>query len=508
MCGLYLTYFSLCTKNKASVSKKGMKLSRGVAGFIQLRYLSSKRKLAVVGSGPSAFYTVLNILKEKPNDFEIDMFERNPSPFGLVRYGVAPDHPEVKNCIDRFNDVSEFIPTGAFKYYGNVSVSDPDNHDGKPQLSLKDLYQNYNGVLYAYGSSSANVPELAGIEHPAVIDSFSFVGWYNGHPKHEKLKVPLEKVENVTIIGNGNVAIDIIRVLLAPPTQHWAKTDISKAALEVLEASKVKNINVVARRGVLESKFTNKELRELLEMDKIGVFFSGWNSEEFKDELKETKLDRVNKRRVSLLDKYIGKYSDDQLRDPKARTWSLQYLKSPIGVKVKDDELLSETIFSVNKKVKSAESGKWEIQPAGKITSVSNELLILATGYKCGPLSEFKELGIPFEKGRIPNDNGKVDGVEHSYCVGWVGNGSTGNINSTVVDSMNVSITIVNDMCNNGDTDVKKGREAIDELLHQKAIRSVTWDDWNQIHKKEIEEGSKTEKPYEKMTFKKMLEVV
>lgn len=483
-----------------------MKFSRGIFSLVHLRNLSNKRKLAVMGSGPSAFYTVLNILKDKPNDFEIDMFERNPSPFGLVRYGVAPDHPEVKNCIDRFNDVSQFIPAGAFKYYGNVSVSDPDSNGKKAQLTLKELYQNYNGVLYAYGSSSANVPELAGIEHPAVIDSYSFVNWYNGHPKHENLTVPLEKVENVTIIGNGNVAIDIIRILLAPPTQHWAKTDISRAAYEKLKKSTVKNVNVVARRGVLESKFTNKELRELIEMDKMGVYFAGWNSEDFTEELKETKLDRVNKRRVSLLEKYNGKYSDAQLRDPTARTWNLQYLKAPIGVKIKDDELLSETLFSVNKKVKSAETGKWEIQPAGKITSLDNELLLLATGYKCRPLSEFEELHIPFEKGRIVNDNGKITGVDHSYCVGWVANASRGNINSTVVDSMNVSNTIINDMAD--DVDVKKGREEIEKILEKKGIRSVSWDEWEKIHEREISEGSKSEKPYEKLSFKKMLEVI
>lgn len=466
-----------------------------------------QKKLAVVGSGPSAFYTILNILKEKPNDYQIDMFEKNPSPFGLVRYGVAPDHPEVKNCIDRFHDIESFIPNGTFKYFGNVSISEPGNPNS---LHLKDLYKNYNGVLYAYGSSCANLPELSGIEHPAVIDSYTFVNWYNGHSNFSQLPISndsFKKIKNVTIIGNGNVAIDIVRVLLAPASKYWSTTDIAPYALELLKQSNIKNVNVVARRGVLESKFTNKELRELLEMDKMGVIFTGWNSEDFKDELAHVKLDRVNKRRVSLLEKFDTKFKNSSSDKPPSKTWNLQYLKSPIGVKVKNDELLDETIFSINQKIFNKDLDKFEIKPAGKIDSVETDLLILATGYKCKPLADFKDLEIPFEKGKLVNENGKVNTkIGKSYCTGWVANGSTGNINSTVMDSMNVSNTIVNDM--EGDFEEKKGREGIEEILKKKNIKSVSWDDWNKIHEFEKTQGEKSNKPYEKLPFEKMMELV
>lgn len=460
----------------------------------QIRNLSTKHKLAVIGSGPSAFYTVLNILKDKPNDFEIDMFEKNPSPFGLVRYGVAPDHPEVKNCIDRFNEIKDFIPSGTFKYFGNVPVS--ETAEG---ISLKDIYKNYNGVLYAYGSSIANVPDFPGIEHPAVIDSYTFVNWYNGHPKFSNLKIPLDKVSNVSIIGNGNVALDIVRILLAHPEAHWSTTDIAREALETLRASTVKNVNVIARRGVLDSKFSNKELRELLELK--NVHFDGYNREEFDGQLKEVKLDRINKRRISLLDKYVDLPNEDANR----KTWNLQYLKSPIGVKIKDNELLSETIFKLNKMEKDAD-GNWKVQPKGKLESVPNDLLILATGYKCEPLGEFDELDIPFENGKIKNNNGKIEtSSPNSYCVGWVSNGSQGNINSTVVDSMNVAATIVNDSFATGE---KEGRTGIEKIMKEKGIKAVTWDEWNSIHQEEIKRGAGCGKPYEKMKFSDMLQSV
>jgi adrenodoxin-NADP+ reductase len=473
-----------------------------INSFRSIRCLSTKRKLAVIGSGPSAFYTVLNILKNHSNDIEIDMFEQNPSPFGLVRYGVAPDHPEVKNCIDRFNDIQEYMPMGSFKYFGNIGISNLKNKNN--EISLKDLYKNYNGVLYAYGSSNANLPEISGLNHPGVIDSYKFVNWYNGHPNFQNLNIPLNKIKNVSIIGNGNVAIDITRILLAPSDKHWQNTDISNNALKILNKSNVKNINIIARRGLIDSKFTNKELRELLELENYGVYFSGYNKDDFKDQLNDLKLDRINKRRISLLDKYNNKYSNEELANGK--TWNLQYLKNPIGVKVLDDELLSETIFTINKIEKEKESGDWKIKPSGQLTSVKNELLILATGYKCEPLSEFKELGIPFSNGHIINEDGKINHKLNSYCVGWVSNGSRGNINSTVIDSSNVSNTIINDILKN--TDEKLGRIGIEKILKDKNIKPITWNDWNKIHTKEIENGKLQGKPYEKMKFEDMIKYV
>ena len=462
-----------------------------------LRHITT-RKLAVVGSGPSAFYTSLNILKSSSSKFQIDIFERNPSPYGLVRYGVAPDHPEVKNCIDRFEDVRDYMNkennNGAFKYFGNVNI-------GK-DITLKELYESYDGVLYAYGAQcAANNVKFSGSDHPAVIDSFSFVNWYNGHPEYQHLQIPLEKVKEVSVIGVGNVALDIVRILLGN-VQRWEKTDISSVALAKLRESKVEKVTMLARRGILDSKFTNKELRELLEMKSEGVWFDGWNEADFKDQLQTAKLDRVNKRRVQLLQKYNGETVPKEMG---TKSWEIKYLRSPVGVIVKDDELLKELLVSTSKLEKIEDTGDWKIVNEGRLEGLPTQLVILATGYQCHPLPDFAELGIPFEGGKIPNENGKIVGVENSYCVGWVSNGSKGNINSTVADSMNVADTIVNDLQNKSTE--KPGRSSIEKLLSQRNVKPVTWDQWNNIHSEEVRQGAALGKPYEKLDFGKMLNV-
>lgn len=453
------------------------------------RLASTKRKLAVVGSGPSAFYTVLHILKSHANEYEIDMFEKNPNPYGLVRTGVAPDHPEVKNCIDRFNDVEMY--GDSFKYYGNVAIS----QDGG--LSLKELYDNYNGLLYAYGSSEPNVPQIAGHEHPAVIDSKKFVGWYNNDPKYRDFNPPLETAKTVSIVGNGNVAIDIVRVLLGKP-ERWHQTDISSAALEKLKQSNIQTVNIVARKGLLESKFTNKELRELLEMDSEGVYFGGYNKEDFEDLLKVVKLGRVEKRRVSLLEKYAEKHQNLQ---PDQKKFTLQYLKNPIGFKIKSDELLKEMIVSRNK-IALKDDGTYTIESAGSFEDIKTDLVILATGYKAEPLSEFEELGIPFSKGKIPNKEGKIDGVDNSYCVGWVATGSTGNINSTVMSSSITAETILKDL--NSSSEEKPGRQAIEKLIAEKHIKPFTWNHWKKVEEEELSLGKKEGKIAQRLNFEQM----
>ncbi|KAH3660272.1 hypothetical protein OGAPHI_006858 [Ogataea philodendri] len=437
-------------------------LARGI------RFLSTPR-VAVIGSGPSAFYTSLDILKyDIP--VEIDMFEKRPCPFGLVRFGVAPDHPEVKSCQERFQDASK---DKRFQFFGNVEI-------GK-DIKLRELYENYDSIVFAYGSNKENRLNIAGEDHPAVINSKDFVGWYNGDPQDQDLNPPLDKVEEVTIIGNGNVAMDIVRVLLAPP-EHWKDTDIVPGALETLQRSTVKKVTVSARRGFLDSKFANKEFRECLEMDKYGVRFTGWGADLFGDSLKTTKLGRIEKRRLQLAEKYC-------VAETEGKSWKLDYLKTPIGIKVdsKDPLLLKETIF---KKNQITPAGK--IEPTNKLASVSNQLLILCIGYKGEALAEFEELGIPFDvqRGAIPNKEGRVVGVEQTYCVGWIANGSRGSINSTVADSSVVAHSIVQDL-DKLPQSKGHGREKVSKLLAERGVNVVDWSNWVKIDKAERQQGRK-----------------
>lgn len=467
---------------------------------------SLSKKVAVIGAGPSGFYTSLNLLKDKDPLLQIDMFEKNPCPFGLVRYGVAPDHPEVKNCQERFQDTRE---DERFRYYGNVLVGS--------DIKLKELYDNYDIVVYAYGSNRENTLGIPGEDdHPGIINSRAFVGWYNGDPEYRDLDPPLDKVKSIVIIGNGNVAIDIARILLAPVEPHWETTDISKQASDKLRKSKVEKVTIVARKGFLESKFTNKEFKELFELYKEGVYFGGWPEQKFVT-LHDLKLGRVDKRRLSLVNKYKGLLKKEMAggKAPK-KTWYLDYLKSPIGFKASntDPDLLEEVIFRDNsikiEQIPNTHKYKSAITPTEGFSSIDCQLVIPSIGYKCKPLPGFKELGIPFDerKGVIPNVDGKVLGRNDSYCVGWISNGSRGNINSTVMTS-GLLAEIIQEQLDKSSPDVEKyGRKCTEELLRKRKVNVVSWADWAKIEAFEKKRGEESGKPAEKVTdFKKMLEI-
>lgn len=455
------------------------------------------KKVAVIGAGPSGFYTSLNLLKDTDPNLQVDMFEKNPCPYGLVRYGVAPDHPEVKNCQDRFADTRQ---DGRFQYFGNVFIGD--------DLLLKELYENYDVVVYSYGSSLENKLGIPGEDdHPAIVNSRAFVGWYNGDPEYIELDPPLEKVSDVVIIGNGNVAIDIARILLAPADTHWQSTDITARALDKLKQSKVSKVTIVARRGFLESKFTNKEFRELLELHKVGVHFGGWPDEKFAS-LKELKLGRTDKRRLQLVNKYVGLPKSE-------KAWYLDYLKSPIGFKVSNDDadLLEEIIFRNNEITIELVDGKIksEIKPGEGFSSIKAQLVIPSIGYKCEPMAEFEQLGIPFDSkhGIIPNVGGKVTGREDSFVVGWIANGARGNINSTVMSSSILAGEVAKTLAVTAKGASKPGREATEKLLSDRQVQVVNWDDWVKIADYEQQQGSATGKPSEKVTnFDEMLRLV
>ncbi|QPG77302.1 hypothetical protein FOA43_004710 [Brettanomyces nanus] len=475
--------------------------------FIARRFFSVSRllssKVAVIGAGPSGFYTSLNLLRDKDPDLQVDMFEKNPCPFGLVRYGVAPDHPEVKNCQDRFQDTRE---DARFQYFGNVSIGS--------DLKLKELYDNYDAVVYAYGSSLENKLGIPGEEdHPAIINSRAFVGWYNGDPEYKDLDPPLDKVKSVVIIGNGNVAIDLARVLLAPINDHWKGTDITDHALAMLNLSTVNKVTIVARRGFLESKFTNKEFKELLELYKEGVHFGGWPEQKFAT-LNDMTLGRVDKRRLSLVNKYIG-IASQQNEDSGSKEWFLDYLKSPIGFKVdpENSELLREIIFRESsitiEKIEGQDHKykyKSKIEPTNEFSSIECQLVIPSIGYKCKPLAEFKELGIPFDdkRGVIPNVDGQVQGKEDSYCVGWIANGSRGNINSAVMTSALLADIIQEGLKSSN----KEGRSVIESLLTERKVQVVNWEDWMKIEQYERTLGEQKGKIMDKVTdYNRMLEI-
>jgi ferredoxin--NADP+ reductase len=216
-------------------------------------------RVAVIGSGPAGFYAAGHLLKEADAGFEVDMFERLPTPWGLVRSGVAPDHPKIKS-VTRVYEKTAASPR--FRYFGNVTFG--------LHVSREDLLRHYHAIVYATGSPSDRPLGIPGESLQGSHAATEFVGWYNGHPDHCELEIDLLAAERAVVIGNGNVAIDVARMLVLAPSE-LAPTDTADHALDVLAASRVSEVVVVGRRGPAQAAFTNPELLELGELSEADV---------------------------------------------------------------------------------------------------------------------------------------------------------------------------------------------------------------------------------------------
>lgn len=489
--------------------------------------------VAIVGTGPAGFYTAHHLLnKSSPKDqfvLNVDFFEKNPVPYGLSRYGVAPDHPEVKNC-------EEYLDNIMSKYGNNSSTNDGQlpqqnslhrvrffgNVEIGKDITLQDLEQKYHSIILSYGCThSDNKLLVPGADLQGIISAREFVSWYNGSVDFYESGLkppPLDKVDTVTIIGNGNVALDVARVLLADPDTHWTKTDISVSALEHLRKSTVKKVNIVARRGILESAFSNKEIRELLELS------NGTNirflpiDEKLTDEIRPNakSLNRIDKRKFQLLDKYSKLEQNTDIEVTKS--WELIYLRSPIEFISNNLGSVSETKFVLNKLEKDSFTGSVKVSKTSETEIIKNELVILSIGYQGIPLEEFEQLDISFDKNRILNNEGRILSSSNSggeslhklvyrpgwYTSGWIKNGPKGVIATTMMESFETADSVLEDLSNNikthGPEDLKVGVNNIPE-----ESRIVSWQDWIKIDQFERKLGEEHGKERIKIESKEEL---
>lgn len=480
-------------------------------------------KVAIIGAGPAGFYTAHHLLnKASPKTqfrLKVDIFDRLPTPFGLSRYGVAPDHPEVKNCEEYLENIMQKYGKESendhyARFIGNVTVGE--------DVSLEDLNGAYNSVVLSYGCTSTdNTMDIPGGGLPGVISARQFVNWYNGHPdsyrKEGGFEAPdLAKVEDVTIIGNGNVALDVARILLGSPKSHWKSTDISSEALQVLEKSAVKRVNIVARRGLLESAFTNKEIRELLEMGPTNnIQFEPIEARlltEISPKMKT--LGRVDKRKMTLLEKY----SKMEPLEGAQKTWSLQYLKSPVQFvqNKKDGRFLEATVFQKNEVMYDELLKKAVISLSSGTETLKNELVVLSIGYKGSPLAGFEAADILFDarKNRISNREGRIlrasstpsEDPEHNfsykrgwYTSGWIKNGPQGVIATTMMEAFDTADKVLEDLTNGIHTQASGDVEQLD---------SVSWQGWQKLDAEERARGKEVEKTREKVLTKEEMVLI
>ncbi|SCU85171.1 LAFA_0D14246g1_1 [Lachancea sp. 'fantastica'] len=467
------------------------------------RYFSNVRKaVSVVGSGPSGFYTVCRLLAKSEIPLNVTLWEKLPVPFGLSRYGVAPDHPEVKNCEDTFSRCAREFATGldarhTFTFMGNVSI-------GK-DVKLRDLLDTQDAVVLSYGCSGDHLLGIPGeASTSGVFTSREFVSWYNGHPdfagSNDKLKsFPWSKVRNVGIIGNGNVALDVARVLLSNRIPElWSNTDINPEALQALQKAPIENVKVIARRDFTHSKFTNKEFRELWELERYGI--QGTIKPEYL-KLEPSDLenaDRVFKRRVEMVAEYSLPFDQRTKKNYKkhrppepSRFWEMDYLKTPLAINSNSEGQVESLTVCRN-----------SLTPSNKVEhhltdtlDYNVDVLITSLGYGSSPLQEFGPLQIGFATNRVANANGHVldtSGriVSGLYASGWIRKGSSGVIASTMSDAFQVADAVI--------ADLESGAPPKSRVLKTTGLENTTWEDWEKIDQEERRRGQLHGKPREK----------
>ncbi|KAF9693152.1 hypothetical protein EKO04_008742 [Ascochyta lentis] len=460
-------------------------------------------RIAIIGSGPAGFYTAHRLL-HKVQDAVIDMYEQLPVPYGLVRFGVAPDHPEVKNCQDTFEEVAQ---SSRFNYIGNVRIG----HD----IELTKLKPHYDAMLFSYGADEDRRLGIPGESLEGVFSARAFVGWYNGLPQFQNLKPNLQSGEHAVVVGQGNVALDVARILLAP-LDHLRKTDITEQAIQTLSESKIKHVRVVGRRGPLQVAFTVKEARELMKIPSIA--FHDIDRSFYPTEIK--KLPRVQKRTAEVLLK--GSIATPEEVD---RSWTLDFLLAPTSMNAEQgSNHLSSMTFRKQQFVPNADplDPSARVQPTQDDVTIPASLAFRSVGYKSTALPGLSELGVPFDSklGIIPNDvHGRVASPDAGpggltaghiaglYCAGWVKRGPTGVIASTMQDAFTSADVISHDWENGvpflNDTGgeektTRLGWDGVKEEVKSKGVRPLSWADWKRIDEMERARGKEKGKEREK----------
>ncbi|XP_070529960.1 NADPH:adrenodoxin oxidoreductase, mitochondrial-like [Cardiocondyla obscurior] len=438
-------------------------------------------KICIVGAGPAGFYAAQKLLKDL-TIVKIDILEKLPIPFGLIRYGVAPDYSELKNVINTFHKVAI---NPHVKFVGNVTVG--------LDVTIKDLRENYNVVLLTYGAQFDRLLNIPGENVNNVISPQNFVGRYNGVPENKNLKINLD-VEEAVVIDQNNVAIDIARILLTP-VDKLKSTDITSYALEALCHSKVRKVFMVGRRGPMQAAFMTAKLREILNLESCRTF---WREQDFENvEAMVPTLDRTRKRQIELKLQSVKESKCDSMYTkelyPIFLRSSVEFLgdKKLEGIKFAINQLRGETIQNQ------------VAEMTGDFEEISCGLGLRSIGYKAVQIDN----SIPFntDKGHVENTNGKVEG--NLYIAGWAATGSTDVLIKTMTNAFQVAKLIHNELSSNT-TKQAHGWAALSEILKTKGVQTVSYEDWQKIDRVKQERGKRQGKVREKIVdVKEMLEI-
>ena len=441
-------------------------------------------RVAIVGAGPAGFYTAEALLKQKDLVCAVDFFNRFPTPFGLVREGVAPDHQSIKAVTRVYDKVADHPRV---RYFGNVTVGE--------DISRAELLRQYDQVVYAIGAQSDRRMGIPGEDLAGSMPATAFVGWYNGRPDYQHVQPNLE-AERVIVVGNGNVAMDVARILVTDHAE-LAATDIADQALAALQTSKVREVVVLGRRGPAQAAFTNAELKEFGELHGVDCIVSPSDME--LDEISAASLatEKIAAKNVDLLRVFAARPPANQ-----PRRIVMRFLTSPVellddgaghvaAVRLERNALVPDG----NGGLKAQGTGLFETLPCG--------MVLRSVGYKGVPLAD-----VPFnaQKATINNIGGRVvdaagTPLPGEYCVGWIKRGPSGVIGTNKPDAVATVQAMLADLPTLPSVpDAQRDPAAIEALLAERKPDYVEYTGWRVLDVFETARGAEQGRPRIKVT--------
>jgi len=438
-------------------------------------------RVAIIGAGPSGFYAADQILKDPETHAQVDLFDRLPTPYGLVRGGVAPDHPKIKSVTRVYERTAA---KEGFRFFGNVEVG--------RDLHVADFEDHYHAVMYTFGAEADRELGIPGEDLPGCYAATAFVGWYNAHPDYADRDFHLDRAKRAVVIGNGNVAMDVAR-MLALDDAELRKTDIADHAIDVLDNSSIEEIVVLGRRGPAQAAYTNPEIRELGELEEADVIVDpdeiGLDpvSAAYLESEDADKTTRVN---VEIVREFAAKAPDG-----KPKRVVLRFLASP--VEIKGGDKVESIVIGTNEL--ADDDGTLRARDTGEREELECDLILRSVGYTGIPID-----GVPFDEkrgtilnqhGRVLEEHGGMHRIGH-YTAGWIKRGPSGVIGTNKKDAQETVNHLLEDV-GNGDllSPSNPDPNSIETLLKERGADYVSFSGWQKIDREEIGRGEPHGRP-------------
>lgn len=443
-------------------------------------------RVAVIGAGPAGFYAAEALLKQRELQVEVDLFERLPFPFGLVRYGVAPDHQKIKTASLLYDRTAQ-MP--GFRYLGNVDLG--------RDVSLAELRAHYHQVVISVGAAGDRKMRIPGEELPGSMPATEFVGWYNGHPDFQAVRPDLSG-QRAVVVGVGDVTTDVVRLLLRDRVA-LANTDVTRQAMDVLRQSRIREVLVLGRRGPEQLKMAVKELRGIVEDPQITVEIDAAQVAAARARVaaKPESTDGAGLKRLELLEAIAKGQVGARGR---AGVMRFQFLSSPHSLE--GDGRVERVVIEKNELVERGDD--FSARGTGQLERVEAGLVLRSIGYVGTPLE-----GLPFDERNnvIPNLEGRItqgagDVLPGVYVAGWIKRGATGVIGTNRADAVATVESMLADaravIAGAPAADPARSAAAVDQLLQGRGTRVVSWADWQRLDQLELKRGEERGKLREK----------